>query len=56
MISDSTTQAERQLWAAYPLILSWPKREVVRTLASETDGNQTVAATPATTQEVPHGD
>ncbi len=30
MTTDPNTQRERQLWAAYRLILSWPKREAAQ--------------------------
>ena len=37
MTPDPDRQPERQLWAAYRLILSWPKREAARHEAQQAD-------------------
>jgi hypothetical protein len=40
MTPDPNAQQERQLWAAYRLILSWPKRDVGQRDPDPADVNQ----------------
>jgi hypothetical protein len=35
---DPKSQVERQLWAAYRLILTWPKRETIQGEVRQSEG------------------
>jgi|PlaIllAssembly_1097288.scaffolds.fasta_scaffold2086129_2 hypothetical protein len=56
MTPDPNSQLERQLWAAYRLVLQWPKREEVQRETAQPDhsGNDDTRADETQRAKVKH--